>query len=121
MLCDRLRNGRIQQARPAPTPSGADLSHGIPVFLDQLIDELREVGSQDAAIRARSAAHGGELWELGLRVDSVVHCYGDVCQAVTELAMEVAAQLTEEDFHTSTAVWMMRSPVLSPTTRTNRK
>jgi hypothetical protein len=33
-------------------------------------------------------------------VDQVVHDYGDVCQAITELAMELEAPVTVEEFHT---------------------
>ena len=66
------------------------------LFLDQLAETLRR--EQETAARptseeiARSAAqHGGELRRAGFTVAQVVHDYGDVCQAVTELAIELAA------------------------------
>jgi signal transduction histidine kinase len=48
---------------------------------------------------ARSAArHGGELRQAGFTVGQVVHDYGDVCQAVTELAIELATPIAAEEF-----------------------
>lgn len=37
---------------------------------------------------------------VGFSIDEVVHDYGDVCQAVTELAVELGAALTVAEFHT---------------------
>jgi hypothetical protein len=37
---------------------------------------------------------------LGLWIDEVVHGYGDVCQAVTELAVELDAPVSVAEFHT---------------------
>src|ERR1700730_7760090 len=53
------------------------------------------------AENARTAAlHGKALFEAGYSVDQVVHGYGDVCQAVTELASERDAPVTVDEFHT---------------------
>ncbi|WP_281784599.1 sensor histidine kinase [Sinimarinibacterium flocculans] len=47
----------------------------------------------------RSAAlHGHELLTRGFTVEQVVHNYGDLCQAVTELAMETAAPIGVDEF-----------------------
>ena len=32
--------------------------------------------------------HGAELRALGFNISQVVHDYGDICQAVTEIAVE---------------------------------
>ena len=80
--------------RMAPRPSEAELEHGVPLFIAQLAETLR--CEQDTSVRRTSAEmaqsalkHGGELREAGFTVGQVVHGYGDVCQAVTELAMEL--------------------------------
>jgi signal transduction histidine kinase len=40
------------------------------------------------------------LLRLGFTVDQVVHAYGNICQAVTELALELHAPITTDEFHT---------------------
>jgi signal transduction histidine kinase len=40
------------------------------------------------------------LLTLGFTVSQVVHDYGDICQAVTELAVKQNAPITTEEFHT---------------------
>jgi hypothetical protein len=42
-------------------------------------------------ISVTATAHGKELLRKGCSVDQVVHDYGDLCQAITELAFEVDA------------------------------
>ena len=105
--------------RPAPHPVEGRLKHGIPRFLQQLGEALREAQSSTSAevnkvsgpsedgkspvrseIAKTAARHGDELMELGFTVDQVVHDYGDLCQAVTELAIERHAAISNEDFHT---------------------
>jgi signal transduction histidine kinase len=44
--------------------------------------------------------HGNEMLRMGFSVGQVVHDYGDVCQAVTELAFELDARITVDEFHT---------------------
>ena len=41
-----------------------------------------------------------DLLRQGFSVSQVVHDYGDVCQAVTELAVELNAPISTEDFQT---------------------
>jgi signal transduction histidine kinase len=49
----------------------------------------------------RSAGkHGQDLLRLGLTIAQVVHDYGDVCQVVTELAVEQAVRISADDFRT---------------------
>ena len=87
-------------ARFAPRATDEELNGGIPLFLDQLIDLLRH---SDASIRAMvesAAEHGRTLLEQGFTVAQVVHDYGDVCQTVTELAAEMDAPITTDEFRT---------------------
>ena len=91
--------------RMAPRPSEAELEHGVPLFIAQLAETLR--CEQDTTVRRTSAEmaesalrHGGELREAGFTVGQVVHGYGDVCQAVTELAMELEIPISADEFKT---------------------
>ncbi|HMF59566.1 MAG TPA: HAMP domain-containing sensor histidine kinase [Vicinamibacterales bacterium] len=90
--------------RAWPPPSTHELENGVPLFLSQLVDTLRlEVTTtpfSPDAIGASAARHGRELLALGFNVSQVVHDYGDICQAVTELAVEHKAPITTEEFHT---------------------
>ena len=51
-------------------------------------------------IGVAAAAHGKALLALGFTVDQVVHDYGDLCQAITELAHERDAPFEVEEFRT---------------------
>jgi len=58
-------------------------------------------GTAAQAESSRAAAlHGKDLLDEGYTVDQVVHGYGDICQAVTELATETSAPITVSEFHT---------------------
>jgi len=74
------------------------------VFLSQLVETLRreKTGSPfpPNAIGSAAAKHGQELLGMGFTVAQVVHDYGDICQAITELAIERKAPISAEDFHT---------------------
>ena len=93
-------------SRSAPRPTEEELDNGIPLFIDQLVEALRmstprsETRRSSAAIGASAAIHGGHLLRMGFTIAQVVHDYGDVCQAVTELAVETGAPITTEEFHT---------------------
>lgn len=93
--------------RSSPPATESELQYGVPLILDQLHAALvcESVGqSPDAPASAESgrtaALHGTELFKLGYTVDQVVHDYGDLCQAVTELARERDAPVTVDEFHT---------------------
>ena len=87
-------------ARRSPRPSEAELDHGVPLFLDQLIDTLRLERLSSPEIGKSATRHAGELLHRGFTVDQVVHDYGDVCQAVTELAHECDAPIATDEFRT---------------------
>lgn len=91
-------------ARSAPAPTELELEAGLPTFLDQLGDALRrqeQTGLVDHDSLTQSASrHGSHLWQRGFTVKQVVHDYGDLCQVVTELAVEQKAPITTEEFRT---------------------
>ena len=104
--------------RPSRTATHEQLSNGVPLFLEQLIRTLiaEEAGIDDVAllvsgpsggdtlalseIGVGAAAHGKALLALGFTVEQVVHDYGDLCQAITELAYERDAPFEVEEFRT---------------------
>jgi signal transduction histidine kinase len=89
--------------RSAPRPTERELETGVPLFLDQLAAALRAVRPSETDLKAigdSAAIHGGHLLERGFTVSQVVHGYGDVCQAVTELAEETDAPISAGEFHT---------------------
>ena len=117
-LIKRCRNKASQ--RNAPKATVAELEQGIPLFFEQLITTLRveqtsgrsesksevlerqPANADGAALEMgkTATAHGSKLMEQGFTVDQVVHDYGDVCQAVTDLAYELKAPIATEEFRT---------------------
>src|SRR5580698_2069375 len=110
---------RIKVAhRRAPDVTDAHLEHGIPLFIDQLIKTLRLEQTSEplqsrrvsgpagggkpsvSEISGTAAQHGRELFQHGFTVEQVVHDYGDLCQAVTELAFEYGKPIQIDEFRT---------------------
>ncbi len=104
--------------RPRRAATAVQLANGIPMFLDQLARTLgaEEHGFAEESLKISGAsggdtaalseigvsasAHGAELLRLGFTVDAVVHDYGDLCQAITDLAFERDAPFTIDEFRT---------------------
>src|SRR6202162_644272 len=115
---DLIERCRIKVAhRPARGATAQQLQNGVPLFLDQLIQTLRleqtaepmdsrkisgPAGGQSSfsAIGNSASLHGRQLLELGFSVDQVVHDYGDLCQAITDLAYERDAPFEIDEFRT---------------------
>jgi signal transduction histidine kinase len=96
-----IRRCRAKVAkRSVPPPTEAEIDHGVPVFLDQLTDALRLGLTTTPEIGRSAIQHGHDLLLQGFTVSQVVHDYGDVCQAVTDLAVEVNAPISADDFRT---------------------
>ena len=96
---DIIQRCRAKVARRSvPPPAQAEIDHGIPVFLDQLGDALRLGLIASPEIGRSAVQHGHDLLQLGFTVSQVVHDYGDVCQAITELAGELNAPISTDDF-----------------------
>jgi signal transduction histidine kinase len=90
--------------RPWPLASTSELEHGVPLFLTQLSETLRlettPTPFPQKTIGASAAKHGRELRALGFNISQVVHDYGDICQAITEVSVEQRLPITTEEFHT---------------------
>ena len=95
---DRVRG------RPWPWVSSGEIEHGVPLFLTQLSETLRLEATATPfscdAIGSTATRHGAEMLSAGFSVSQVVHDYGDICQAITEIALEQHAPITVEEFHT---------------------
>jgi hypothetical protein len=86
--------------RSIPPPSAAEIDHGVPLFLDQLVKALRSGDTSSVEIDRSASQHGHDLLLKGFTVSQVVHDYGDVCQTITELAVETKAPISADDFRT---------------------
>lgn len=93
------------------------MEYGMSLFIDQLIKTL-QVEQTDDPLQSRKVSgpsggspalseigkgatqHGRELLQQGFTVDQVIHDYGDVCQAVTGLALEMGTPITTDEFRT---------------------
>jgi hypothetical protein len=96
---DIIRRCRAKVAkRPDPPCTASEIDHGVPLFLDQLADALRRRLSSSPKIITTAALHGDDMFRQGFTVSQVVHDYGDVCQSITELAMETRAPISADDF-----------------------
>jgi signal transduction histidine kinase len=94
-----IRRCRAKVAtRSVPSPTEAELEYGVPIFLDQLADALRRDLISSPDIAKSALQHGHELLRQGFTVSQVVHDYGDVCQAITELALATNAPISTDDF-----------------------
>ena len=104
--------------RPRRSATPQQLKNGIPMFIDQLTRTLAaEQNNEDGTslqisgpsggdvsklseMGLSAAAHGKALLHLGYSVDQVVHDYGDLCQAITDLAFERDAPFSIDEYRT---------------------
>ena len=114
VLIDRCRV--MVGSRSNPKATEDELVQGIPTFIDQLIETLKveqSSESQNNSLTVRNARgevasdvgttaalHGRDLFLKGFTIEQVVRDYGDVCQAVTNLAVETAAPISVDEFRT---------------------
>lgn len=108
-LITRCKEKAARRFEPASAPSA--IGHGVPLFLLQLGYVLREEASAQfsesaegpgtpskSGMDSAAASRGAELLKHGYTIDQVVHEYGDVCQSVTELAVEKKEPISADDF-----------------------
>jgi hypothetical protein len=108
-LITRCKDKAARRLEPAGVP--ARIGHGVPVFLQQLGYVLREEAAarfsdsadgpgipSNSGMGPTAESRGAELLSHGYTIDQVVHEYGDVCQAVTELAVEKEESISTDDF-----------------------
>ena len=96
-----IRRCRAKVAtRVDPLPTEAEINYGVPLFLDQLVETLRLGLSSTPEIRTTAVLHGRDLLAKGFTVSQVVYDYGDVCQSITDLAVETEKAISAADFRT---------------------
>ena len=96
-----IRRCRAKVAtRSAPLPTAAEIDHGVPLFLDQLVEALHHGQESNPEIGRSAVLHGHDLLLQGFTVEQVVRDYGDVCQSITDLAIEMGAPISTDDFRT---------------------
>jgi signal transduction histidine kinase len=115
-LIDRCRFKVAQ--RSSSDVAAEEWADGIPLFLAQLTKTL-EIEQTNRPMRSRKVSgpsgggkpvlseigetagrHGRELLLHGFTVEQVVHDYGDLCQAITDLAFELDAEIEIDEFRT---------------------
>ncbi|MEG3789389.1 HAMP domain-containing sensor histidine kinase [Lysobacter sp. CCNWLW3] len=115
-LIARCREKVAQRA--APGASGDELAYGISTFLDQLIKTLvvekaatpmksGQVSGPSGGGRPNlseigesATQHGRELQRHGFTAEQVVYDYGDLCQSISDLAVERGQAIEVDEFRT---------------------
>ena len=114
-LIERCKSKAVLRVAPR---EAAMPPNGVPLILDHLIDTLRadhvsampnnmQLGGQPDPSKLRllrtdqaASQHGVDLLRSGFPVEEVVYGYGDLCQAVTDLAVERNATIQTHEFRT---------------------
>lgn len=115
-LIERCRLKAAQRAHPDSIDNQS--AHGIPRVIDQIIETLQVELTLDpiqsrrisgpagggssvtSEIGSTARLHAHELLQHGYTVDRVVHDYGDLCQAITDLAVEDSVSINVDEFRT---------------------
>jgi hypothetical protein len=116
-LIERCKSKAALRFAPASDHEAAQ-PNGVPLILDQLIETLRaehlaarhrkiRICGRSNSSKARqprideaASRHGLELLRNGFPVEEIVYGYGDLCQAVTDLAVERNATIETHEFRT---------------------
>jgi signal transduction histidine kinase len=98
-----LKRCRARAAKRAnPFATDLELDSGIPLLLGQLGESLRRVATSNAidhaSLQETAVVYGGFLFHQGLTIGQVVHDYGDLCQVITSLAVELKLPIEAEEF-----------------------
>ena len=85
--------------RSAPRATPTELENGIPLFLTQLVRMLQtRTPAYETAMGNSATQHGADLLRTGFTVGQVVHDYGGLCQAITELAADSNTSIGSNEF-----------------------
>ena len=94
-----IRRCRAKVAkRPIPPPTERRSITACPCSWINWSEVLRLGQSSSPEMVSSAVLHGGDLLRQGFTVSQVVHDYGDVCQSITELALETNAPISTDDF-----------------------
>ena len=95
-----IRRCRAKASARAMDQATTGTDHGVPLFLDQLRNALRLGVAMTPEIGMTAVQHGHDLLLRGFTVSEVVRDYGDICQSITELALDLDAPISTDDFRT---------------------
>jgi signal transduction histidine kinase len=105
MLVDFIVQNReviLTKTRERVAKRLAELSKGVPQFLDQLLRRLKEPKSHTNELKDSlklDATQQGELLQIaGYTIAQMVYDYGDICQVITQLAETKSLNITIEEF-----------------------
>ncbi|HWV92367.1 MAG TPA: hypothetical protein VNZ59_20005 [Burkholderiales bacterium] len=98
-------------ARASPPLAKAELDHGVPLVLEQLVWALRGEAEKPAArsfgktpaaveVSRTAALHGKDLLVGGYTAGQVVQDYADIGLAITELAAEHQTPFSADELRT---------------------
>ncbi len=81
--------------------SSAELESSLPFFFEHLIEFLKatQQGPVEEQIVTDASEHGRELLRLNYTLSHVVHAYGAMCQAITELSVKAGLKISAQDFN----------------------
>jgi hypothetical protein len=85
------------QKRLSRSGNTVAINHGTPRFLAQLVQELRPGLSSQAEITTIATIDAHGLLARGVPLSELVHHYGDIGQAITELASEQGIPISMDD------------------------
>ena len=115
-LIERCKSSAALRRLP-PCARGTVLPNGVSLILVPLVETLRaepvtarrrnmrirenfEASEIQPRIEKAASQHGLELSRNGFPIEEVVHGYGDLCQAITDLAVERNATIENHEFRT---------------------
>jgi signal transduction histidine kinase len=94
-----IRRTRARVAtRTWPQPTDEELTLGVPLFLDEFVATLDGGHARNKAIDGDATLHGQRCQHLGLTVAQVVRDYGDICQVVAQLAIDLGVPVSTAEF-----------------------
>lgn len=95
-LCAAERSPSLTAPQPPPMELQA--------FLDQLGEDLRRASAGEAIdhseLTANAGQHGQNLFDEGKSRAQVVYAYGDFCQVISGLAVEIGVSIPAEELQT---------------------
>lgn len=91
------RTRRKIERRRAPRPTEDELTNGVPLFVDHLFEALRLSEQDSEGSAANAALRGAYILRTGFTIGQIVRDYGDICEAIVEVARESDRELGHAD------------------------
>lgn len=96
------RTRELIEARGCPAPTEEELSTGIPIFFEQLVEHLRRRAGLPSTpcrtIDEVASKRGVDMVRFGVTMSHVVHDYGALCQAITEKAYKSRTDIGAQEY-----------------------